>query len=265
MLRSVVWPISDVARTYSSTLTTASSGSTTRKYTTALTLTVTLSRVMASWAGTSRVTMRRSTLRIRSTPGMRKNSPGPRAPTRRPRRKMTPRSYSCTILIVELSRTSASTTMATRTIMMVGITLAPPVFSLPTRHENSSSCRRGRVVTADGSTQRHRCNSRDNQQPGRPTYRRFVQRLVFEQSRGQPIQLTPVRLEQTRRFAGGFLQQTLDLGIDRVGRCRTIRLAPTKSEVFQASAGGSISRRECDRPELLAHAPARDHLTCQVG
>src|SRR5437868_4903001 len=209
--------------------------------------------------------MRRSTLRMRSTPGMRKNSPGPRAPTRRPRRKMTPRSYSCTILMVELSRTNASTTMVTRTTMMLGITLAPPVFWLPTRHVNSSSCRRGRVVTADGRTQRHRCNSRDDQQPGRPTYRRFVQGLVFEQSRGQAIQLTPVRLEQMRRFASGFLQQTLDLGIDRVGRCGAIGFAPGKSQVFQPGAGGSLSRGECDRPQSFAHAPAGDHLTCQVG
>src|SRR5207245_8080502 len=138
------------------------------------------------------------------------------------------------------------TTMATRTIMMVGITLAPPVFSLLTRHENSSSCRRGRVVTADSDTQRHRCNSRDNQQPGRPTYRRFVQGLMFEQSRGQPIQLTPVRLEQTRGFASGFLQQTLDLGIDRGGRCRPIRVSPAKSEVFTAHARGPTAHGGAD-------------------
>jgi len=55
--------------------------------------------------------MRRSTLRIRSAPGIRKNRPGPRAPTRRPRRKITPRSYSCTILMVEVA--SKNTTRAT--------------------------------------------------------------------------------------------------------------------------------------------------------
>jgi hypothetical protein len=43
------------------------------------------------------VTMRRSTFTIRSTMGMMRNSPGPRAPTSRPRRKMTPRWYSGTI------------------------------------------------------------------------------------------------------------------------------------------------------------------------
>src|SRR3982074_1042672 len=52
---------------------------------------------MASWAGTSRVTIRRQTFRIDSAPGIMKNSPGPRAPISRPSRKITPRSYSWTI------------------------------------------------------------------------------------------------------------------------------------------------------------------------
>ncbi len=64
---------------------------------TAFTFTVTLSRVMHSWLGTSIVTVRRSIFTIRSTIGRITNSPGPRAPTSRPRRKITPRSYSETI------------------------------------------------------------------------------------------------------------------------------------------------------------------------
>ncbi len=52
-------------------------GSTTRKYTTAFTLTETLSRVITSWGGTSRTTVRRSTLTICWMIGMRKKSPGP--------------------------------------------------------------------------------------------------------------------------------------------------------------------------------------------
>ncbi len=90
-----------VAWRKSSTCTMAALGSTTRKNTTALTRTVTLSRVMASWEGTSSVTTRRSTFTMRSMMGMMKNNPGPRAPTRRPKRKITPRSYSWTILIAE--------------------------------------------------------------------------------------------------------------------------------------------------------------------
>src|SRR5512135_976806 len=67
---------------------------------------VTLSRVIASWLGTSRVTTRRSTFVMRSMKGIMKNKPGPLAPTKRPRRKMTPRSYSCTILMALLANAS---------------------------------------------------------------------------------------------------------------------------------------------------------------
>src|SRR3972149_7034936 len=64
---------------------------------TASTFTVTLSRVMISWLGTSSVNTRRSIFTIRSTMGRIMNRPGPLAPCRRPSRKMTPRSYSWTI------------------------------------------------------------------------------------------------------------------------------------------------------------------------
>ncbi|MNC94481.1 hypothetical protein D3C83_113460 [compost metagenome] len=55
----------------------ASWGSTTRKYTTALTFTETLSRVITSCGGTSNTTMRRSTRTICWTPGTMMISPGP--------------------------------------------------------------------------------------------------------------------------------------------------------------------------------------------
>ena len=64
--------------------------------------------------------MRRSTLRMRSTPGIKRIKPGPRAPTSRPRRKITPRSYSCTILTAEVTTRKATTTTATRTTTMLG-------------------------------------------------------------------------------------------------------------------------------------------------
>src|SRR3972149_1719691 len=71
---------------------------------TASTFTVTLSRVMISWLGTSRVNTRRSIFTIRSTMGKMMNRPGPLAPCRRPRRKMTPRSYSWTIFTAKGKR-----------------------------------------------------------------------------------------------------------------------------------------------------------------
>jgi hypothetical protein len=67
-----------------STSTTDLTGSMTRKYATALTLAGTLSRVITSWGGISKVTVRRSTRTIRSTSGTSSTTPGPLAPTRRP-------------------------------------------------------------------------------------------------------------------------------------------------------------------------------------
>lgn len=58
----------------------ASVALTTLKYTTASTLTVTLSRVMPSWAGTGIVTICRFTFRIRSTTGTIMVNPGVRTP-----------------------------------------------------------------------------------------------------------------------------------------------------------------------------------------
>src|SRR5436309_2370746 len=64
---------------------------------TAVTLIVTLSRVITSCGGTVRVTIRWSTLTIRVIIGGTQNTPGPFAPVRLPRIKITPRSYCCTI------------------------------------------------------------------------------------------------------------------------------------------------------------------------
>ena len=59
-----------------------------------MTLAGTLSLVMTSWAGTSKVMVRRSTRTTRSTMGMMRKSPGPLAGISRPSRKITPRWYS---------------------------------------------------------------------------------------------------------------------------------------------------------------------------
>src|SRR5579884_2048566 len=75
---------------------------------------VTLSRVITSCAGISMVRVRRSTLIMRSMYGTRMIRPGPRAPASRPSRKTTPRSYSCTTLIVAVMMTRAMTTKTPR-------------------------------------------------------------------------------------------------------------------------------------------------------
>src|ERR1043165_175000 len=76
----------------------------TRRKTTAFTFSVTLSRVMMSCGGTSNASCRSDTRTIRSIGAKTRKSPGPFASgSRRPRRKITPRSYSGRILI-EASR-----------------------------------------------------------------------------------------------------------------------------------------------------------------
>ncbi|MCY1212827.1 hypothetical protein D9M72_245760 [compost metagenome] len=72
----------------------ARSGSTTRKYTTALTFTETLSREITSCGGTSITTVRRSTLTICCTAGISSTRPGPLTRQKRPSMNTTPRSYS---------------------------------------------------------------------------------------------------------------------------------------------------------------------------
>ena len=61
---------------------------------TAETFRLTLSCVITSCGGTSRVTVRRSTFTIRSTPGTIQLSPARFTSAKRPSRKMTPDSYS---------------------------------------------------------------------------------------------------------------------------------------------------------------------------
>src|SRR5215212_5854081 len=81
---------------------------------TAVTRAGTLSRVMISWGGTSMVTVLKSILTILSTTGRRMKSPGPLGPPcTLPILKITPRSYSLTILIA-LS-TTETTNIATIT------------------------------------------------------------------------------------------------------------------------------------------------------
>src|SRR5512144_1463688 len=95
---------------------TAWTGSMTRKYTTASTVMVTLSRVMPSCAGTGIVTVCMFTLTSRSIPnGKMSASPGPRAASRsRPNRNTTPRSY-CRIAYTPVRTANATTTSTTAT------------------------------------------------------------------------------------------------------------------------------------------------------
>src|SRR5829696_9156835 len=83
---------------------------------TAVTRAGTLSRVMISWGGTSIVTVLRSILTILSTTGRRTKSPGPLGPPcTLPSLKITPRSYSLTILkALSMTETTNIATITTK-------------------------------------------------------------------------------------------------------------------------------------------------------
>src|SRR5581483_11155797 len=83
---------------------------------TAVTLMVTLSRVITSCGGTVSVTMRKSILSMREMKGGTRKRPGPFAPIKRPSTKITPRSYGCTTRIAESGSQISSTTLRPRSI-----------------------------------------------------------------------------------------------------------------------------------------------------
>src|SRR5215213_7655767 len=92
-----------------------------RKYATAFTRTGTLSFVITSWGGMLSVIVRRSTFTIRSMIGISRKSPGPLGcASRRPSRKMMPRSYSRATLIA-LSRNRTRRNAKTRTMTSAAV------------------------------------------------------------------------------------------------------------------------------------------------
>src|SRR5215213_4769828 len=92
---------------------------------TAVTRAGTLSRVMISWGGTSIVTVLRSILTILSTTGRRTKSPGPLGPPcTLPSLKITPRSYSLTILMALSTTETTNIAAITTTIAATPIPTA---------------------------------------------------------------------------------------------------------------------------------------------
>ncbi len=117
--RRLVMAMRWLAKRKLSTPSTAWTGSTTWKYTTASTWIVTLSLVMTACGGMSTTSTRSVTFTSRSTMGNRKITPGPLASGRTwPSRKNTDRSYSVTTLIAEERKMKARTrTTSTATMM----------------------------------------------------------------------------------------------------------------------------------------------------
>src|SRR6185312_12365714 len=102
-------------------------GSTMRKYTTAFTFTDTLSRRITSCFGTSSTMTRRSTFTMRWMMGHTHTMPGPLRGPRRPRKNITPRSYSfSTLNELTMSMTSSTATTMTKLILLSSIERLDP-------------------------------------------------------------------------------------------------------------------------------------------
>ncbi len=114
--RSAVWAISEEAWYQFCTLTTEATGSMTRRKATASSCRVTLSLVITCWGCTGTAISCRLVRTILSMNGTMKKTPGPLAPTQRPSRKMTPRSYSCTTFTEEIRNSRTMTTRAPSTM-----------------------------------------------------------------------------------------------------------------------------------------------------
>src|SRR3989344_1280610 len=95
----------------------------TRKNTTALTLTETLSRDITSCGGTSITMMRRSTFTICWASGITTMMPGPFTFQKRPKRKTTPRSYSRRTRNDEKTSTTITTGIKLHEMNPISITL----------------------------------------------------------------------------------------------------------------------------------------------
>src|SRR5580704_3890131 len=107
---------------------TALIGSTTRKYTTASTRTLTLSLVMPSWAGTAMAMICMLTFCSLSPMGRMMVSPGPRVSGRTlPNRKISPRSYCCTTRMLRPTTVSPPTTRMMRTTRSAA-SMGTPLF-----------------------------------------------------------------------------------------------------------------------------------------
>ena len=107
----------------SRTCTTEAAGSTTWKYATASTMVVTLSLVITDCEAMGLAMIWRLTLTILSRTGTTKNTPGPFAPTQRPSRKITPRSYSWTIFTAFAMKIAMTARTTTPTIRTTGVPL----------------------------------------------------------------------------------------------------------------------------------------------
>src|SRR5882757_5972996 len=118
---------------------------------TASTVTVTLSLVITCWEATGAAMICRLILVILSMTGTTKNTPGPLAPTQRPSRKITPRSYSWTILI-DVARKRTTIPARTMPALKTACTAAPSGQGAANPGGGYGANRSGRAAHYQGAT-----------------------------------------------------------------------------------------------------------------
>src|SRR5205823_7374750 len=89
--------------------------------------------------------------------------------------------------------------------------------------------------------------------------RGLVDRLLLQQALDERIELGPVRLEEGDDLLLGPVDDAPDLGVDQLlGALRGLGYAGQERPL-------AVAARDRDRPDLVAHAPAADHLAGDVG
>src|SRR5829696_367982 len=215
---------------------------------TALTLAGTLSRVMTSWGGTSMVTVLRSILTMLSTSGHKRKSPGPFGPPwTRPRRKITPRSYSLTTLMA-LNKIEATSMITTTKAMNAKPTLTACKSANPIRQCSSPVATLPTPILPP--PRRHQTRERETRTgPPSLTTRRPVGTLLEEPSRSHVATYVVYAGDgHLTGVVGGVDGRTVAHGYADVGDGPATVLAPEE----QVSRLGSTADRG-----TVAHLPPR--------
>jgi hypothetical protein len=87
-----------------------------------------------------------------------------------------------------------------------------------------------------------------------------VERLVREQRGGERVELAPPCLQQLHRLGIRVLQDPPDFGVNQACRVVAVRSPAGQTRPLVRFTDGAIAARERHRTQLIAHAPASDHL-----
>src|SRR2546421_4330934 len=87
----------------------------------------------------------------------------------------------------------------------------------------------------------------------------LVQRLACDEGLGERLELLPVLRQKAPRLVVAFVDDAKHFGVDHARRLVAERLF--RSVSARDTQVRILARRKLDEAELLAHPPARDHLS----